>query len=219
MGAIGDVLLVLLTVVAVLVGLVVVMPLTFRVAGAADDDDGLSFKARAAWGFGLLAVHAGIDGLVLRAIGVPVWRFRFGAERAERAERKRQKKERAKPKKPKREPEGKRGLAWFLSRRHLIVTLVGRYLRTLHVRGEVAGVVGMANPDDTARLFQVLATMDAVLPEGVIAVEVDWVEEVVQLRARVGGWIWPPQIIVITAWLLLDRATWRALRAEQGGRS
>lgn len=210
---VGAVLLWVLIAVAAVAGLALLMPLTFRVAGAADDDDGLSWKARVAWGFGVVALHAGNDGGVLRLLGVPVWRF--DGERAKRREERRDKK-RKKPNKRAKPGERAeaRGLAWWLSRRHLLVTIIGRYLRALHVRGEVEGVVGLANPDDTARLYQVLAAIDVVLPEGVLAVEVDWVEEVVQLRGQVGGWIWPLQVVAITAWLFLDRATWRALKAR-----
>lgn len=217
-AVIGDVLLWIGIIVAAVVGLVLLMPLTFRAMGAANDDDGLAWSARVAWGFGLVTLRAGPAGLVLRVVGVPVRRFGGEAGRGEskpKKAKKAKKAERAKDAKPTSDgAAGERGLVWFLTRRHLIMTLVGRYLRALHVRGRIDGVVGMANPADTARLFQVLAAIDVVLPEGVLAVEVDWLEEVVQLEAKVSGWIWPLQVVAITAWLFMDRAAWRALKAE-----
>jgi hypothetical protein len=107
----------------------------------------------------------------------------------------------------------RRGIAWFLRNRRVLLAVLGRYVRALHLSGGVEGLVGLAEPDHTATLQRTLLVMESRLPEGFLAVEVDWVDEHVELDGRVGGWLWPLQIVGITLLLVLNRRTWRALRA------
>jgi len=209
-----DLLMVLLVTLGVIVGLVLLVPLSFGVEGAATDDR-LRGHARVAWGFGLLALRVDQDGATLRLVGLPIVRRRFGDPRPRRRKAQAQKKKKKTEAKNHGEPldRASRGLFWFLARRHLLTAIGRRYLKALHLRGGIDGVVGLASPEDTARLHQVLTLADRLLPEGALAIELDWVEEVVDLEARFGGWVWPLRIVGLTLWLWLDRKTWRALRA------
>ncbi|MCC6624254.1 MAG: hypothetical protein IT385_23585 [Deltaproteobacteria bacterium] len=203
-----DILVVILWIVGALIGLVLLVPISYRAEGVATDD-ALRGSAKVAWGFGVLALHASADGLALRLVGITLWRRRFGRPRRDEPRKDEPKKRKAV------EPKGRRGLRWLVARRRLLGAIAGRYVRALHLRMRLDGVVGLAGPDDTARLHQVLAVLDAVLPEGAIDVELDWVEEVVDLEAEIRGWVWPLQIVGITLWLRLDGKTWRALRAAK----
>ncbi|MFO0745991.1 MAG: hypothetical protein U1F43_09995 [Myxococcota bacterium] len=204
---------------AALLALLLVMPLRLRAEGAVDDE-GWDGSARIAWAFGFLSLHADVDGMAFRIIGIPIMRrswddaARRAAARKAKALSKPPKKKAAKPKPP-REPRARRGLRWFLSHRGLLAKVAGRYVRALHLRGGVDGVVGMPDPSQTASVFQVLAALDALLPDGMLDVQVDWVEEVLDLEGRLGAWLWPLEVVVISLALVLDRKTWRALRGTE----
>jgi hypothetical protein len=71
--------------------------------------------------------------------------------------------------------------------RRFLLAVMGRYVRALHLSGGVEGLVGLAEPDHTATLQRTLLVMESRLPEGFLAVEVDWVDEHVELDGRVGG--------------------------------
>jgi hypothetical protein len=205
----------LLVVVAGLLVLLLVMPLRFGARGAIDEADGLSWQGRVAWGFGLVTFRAVPDGMTLFILGIPIWRRRPGGRRR-KPERKKEKPD--KQRKP-RKPKSGRGLRWLLLRRRLLLAIAGRYLRALHLEGRIEGLVGLPDPDQTARLHQLLVALDAALPAGFLDIEVDWVEEVVALRGRLEGWVWPLQIAGITLALFLDAKTRRALRAPRAAAS
>lgn len=202
-----DVVLGLLVALGVVIALVLLVPLSARVEGAIGDDV-VDWSARVAWGLVLVVWRADGEGMVLRVLGVPLVRRRWGEARPERP-RRRRRTEAA------REPRRRRGVRWLLRRRRLLAALVRRYVRTLHPRGRVAGVIGLSEPEQTATLQLVLRALEERLPAGAIEVEVDWVDEVVDVHGRLGGWVWPLEVAALTTWLLvIDRRTWRALRAD-----
>lgn len=205
-----DILVALLVGLGLVLALLLVVPLSYRAVGAIADDDA-SGHVRVAWGWGVVALRADGDGLALRVLGLRVWRrsWRQVVERAARRGRREQDEGE--------EREGKRGrgLRWFLRKRRVLARIAGRYLRALHLRGEVSGVVGLAQPDATAALYQLLAVAEQVLPDGTLAVEIDWLEEVVELDLRIKGWLSPLQLVGLTLWLLIDGDGFRALRAVE----
>lgn len=196
--------------------LLIVMPLSVRAEGEVDSDtDSLWFALKVTWGLGLLAMQFSNDGGVVRICGIPVWRRALG-DLASDDGTSRKKKKRKKKKKDKKKDRGKgffERLAWVREHWAHIKHMVFAYLRALHPYGRVEGVVGLPDPSQTAWVHRVLVGLDAVLPDGTMQVRVDWVEELVWLRTRLGGWVWPPQLIGITLLFLLDRRTWRVLRS------
>ncbi len=213
----------LLVIVGALVALVLVMPLSFRAEGALEDDEEIGWHVRIAWGFGLVAVHLMPGDNTLRLCGLRIRRLALGADEDDDATRRRKADKRVRRAERRRkrraskaeleEPGRRRGVLWFFQNRSVLFAIVRRYLGALHLSGEVEGVVGLPSPEHNATLHQLLALADSRLPAGLIAVEVDWVEEVFALRAKVGGWIWPLQLAAITAWLFIDRKSWRAITA------
>lgn len=202
----------------VLLALVLLMPIRYRAEGVASDEE-LSWALRFGWAFGVLSLRFGPEGTTIRLVGLPIRRkqtrdepaeddAKAAARRARRSEKRREKKERARQR-----PKRRRGIAWFVANRRLLLAVLRRYLRALHLRGEIRGVVGLSDPDETASLQRFLVAADHVLPAGVMQIEVDWVEEVVDLRGRAGGWVWPLQVVAITLALFVNRSAWRALRA------
>ena len=203
MSVVVDILVVLAVAVAGIVALALLMPISYRAVAGLDESDGLSWHARVAWGFGLVSFGADGEGTVVRVCGLAVRRRAWGEGTGKRPRRARRPKPRAK---------GRRGLRWFWARRRTLGAIAWRYVRALHVRGRIEGVIGLPDPDQNAVLHQALVVVDRVLPEGVIAVEVEWVDEVVALEGRLGGWVWPLQVVAITVLVLVAPTTRRALR-------
>lgn len=217
---IGDVFLVIFAIIGGLVALVLVMPLSARAEAELDGDEGAGWRARIAWAFGVVSLHLDKHGTIVRVFGLRVARTRWvGETPAEReAKRTRAVKKAAKheAKKDTKEDSG-RGLFWFLASRRGLVAIVRRYLRALHLSGRVEGVIGLAQPDQTALLHQVLLLVERNVPTGLVAIDVDWVDELVELEGHVSGWVWLLEIVGITLWFFLHpkwRRVWRAPRAQ-----
>ncbi|TNF30257.1 MAG: hypothetical protein EP329_14010 [Deltaproteobacteria bacterium] len=215
MGVVADLLLVLLTVVGVLVLLVLVMPITLRARGVAEGTD-VALEVRGSWAFGALSVRWRMsDGAALHLFGLRVHRIRPDSpeERAEkrrkRAEKKARKAERARLKKKKK----KRGPGWTWRHRRTLWRAVLRVVRTLHIDGRVAGVVGMADPDHTAWLGVALDELAARLPDGALAVEVDYMDEVLAVGGHLQSRVWPIEVLVVLTAVRFGGEMRRALRA------
>ena len=67
-----DIALSVLLVLGCIVALVLVVPLSVPAEGAADDDDGAWWRVRVAWGFGLNALHANTNGILVQVCGLRV---------------------------------------------------------------------------------------------------------------------------------------------------
>lgn len=208
MSVVVDVLLVLLGVVACVVALALLVPVSYRAVVALGEDDGISWYARVAWGFGFLSFTADGDGTALRWCGLVVRRRPWGSSE-QRGERKRARPR--KEKRPRRTRRARRRLRWLWSQRRTLAAIVGRYLRALHLRGRVEGIVGLPDPEQTAVVHQALVIAERVLPEGTLAIEVDWVDERVELEGRLSGWVWPLQVVGITLVVLIAPQTRRAI--------
>ena len=216
---------ILLGIVALAV-LILAMPVHYGVEGAVDEDGGAWWRVRVRWAFGVLSGTVSGDGYAIRVVGVRVYRRPLivprTAEEIERARAKREEKEARRAEKLARKAEkrdaappraGKRGVRWFIREHRLLLRILLRYVRALHLSGRVEGVFGLDDPARMVHVHQLATLLHAKLPPGILAVELDWVEEIVALRARVGGWLVPLQLGVMTLWLWVNRRTWRALRA------
>ncbi|MCA9515753.1 MAG: hypothetical protein KC635_12475 [Myxococcales bacterium] len=216
---VGDVVLALLTAVGALVLVVLLVPISARARGVARETE-LALEAVVAWGFGVLAYRwQARQGGSFHVLGIRVWR-----SGAETAEAKRARREKAAARKAaraeKRAAKGKEkkggkrrspGRLWR-SRRALWRALL-RVLGALHVRGRVEGVVGLADPDDTMWIGLALGELEARLPEGVLAVDVDYTDEVLDLAGRLRSTVWPIEAVVVLLAVWARAEVRRALRA------
>lgn len=218
-----DILVWLLIALGILLGLLLIVPVQLRLAGEVDDEEGAWWHARFAWGFVLFAFEAGPEGGVVRLLGLRVWSGPLGSDEdpekkaakdAKREEKRAKKKAKKRDKRDKK-GQGERGLVWFLFRWRLLFWIFGRFVRAFHIHGRVQGVIGLPDPDQTAQVHRVLVAADAILPEGFVDVDVDWVDEIIALRGQMGAWVCPIQVLWIGATLLLSGETRRALRAPR----
>jgi len=217
MGVVGDILLVLLTIVGVLVLLVLVMPISVRASGAAADSE-LELELRGSWAFGLFAVRWRMfHGAAVYLFGARVARIRpdtpekKAETRRKRAEKKARKAERALRKRQK--PKKKRGPTWAWRHRRTLWRATLRVIRTLHIDGRVAGVVGMSDPDHTAWLGVAIDQLADRLPPGTIDVEVDYMDEVLAVGGHIQSRVWPIEVLVVLAAVRFGGEMRRALRA------
>jgi|GEM_PF-2252977 len=226
-----DILLWVLLILLALVALLVLMPISFAAVGELDDEEGAWYGLRGTWAFGLLGVQVSDGVIAFRLMGLTVWREPLRETDPDKREKKRLKKEARKARKAekdKKKAERKKakqsdddadstgkdgGVVRTLNRLRLFILLAGRAVHTLHLSGRVEGIVGLPDAHQTAQLHRSLLALETLLPEGLLGVDVDWVEEVLYLRARLGGWVWPAQVLWLLLTLYLDRETWRALRA------
>lgn len=194
------------------------LPFEAEAVGAVADDD-LDGRVRARFAWGLVSVRAetgrGVD------IGVLGWRFRPGADdprkRAKRAKKREERKERKARKRTekRRAPRRRRSRGDFWRARGAILRAGGRIVRTLHLRGHIAGTVGLDDPADTAALVGVVRAVAANQRLLEVRIEPDWVDETIRIhgrwtaRFRLAAFVW----VALTA--LLDPPIWRALRGRR----
>ncbi|PKN59478.1 MAG: hypothetical protein CVU56_00155 [Deltaproteobacteria bacterium HGW-Deltaproteobacteria-14] len=215
MAVVADILLALLTVVGALALLVLLMPLSVRARGAADGLD-LVFEVRGSWGFGFISVRwRAFEAATLHILGIRVARLRRATPEAREAKRQKAR-ERAeararKGKLPKKKKN--RGLFWSVRHRRTLWRAALRMVRTLHLEGRVAGVVGMPDPDETAWLGLALGELEARLPPGVLDVAVDYTDEVLAVGGHLRSRIWPAEVLVVLATVRFGGEMRRALRA------
>ena len=215
MEVVADILLFILTVVGVVALLVLLMPLSIGARGAAEGLD-MVLEVRGSWAFGLVSVRwRAFEAATLHVLGLRVARLRRASPEAREAKRQKAR-ERAeararKGKPPKRKKQ--RGFFWSLRHRRTLWRAALRMVRTLHLDGRVAGVVGMPDPDETAWLGLVLGELGARLPPGVLDVEVDYTDEVLAIGGHLRSRVWPAEVLVVLAAVRFGGEMRRALRA------
>lgn len=215
MAVVADILLFILTVVGVVVLLVLLMPISMRARGAAEGLD-MVLEVRGGWAFGLVSVRwRAFEAATLHVLGLRVARLRRASPEAREAKRQKAR-ERAEARARKGKPPKKkkqRGFFWSLRHRRTLWRAALRMVRTLHIDGRVAGVVGMPDPDETAWLGLVLGELGARLPAGVLDIEVDYTDEVLAIGGHLRSRVWPAEVLVVLAAVRFGGEMRRALRA------
>jgi hypothetical protein len=175
-GAMHTVLTILGASLAIPVGLAVVLllvPVHLHARGCLADER-LDAVASASWVFGtVLARLTPQEGLVIRALGLPVYRYHERIHEAERPTR------------------ATRASVVRWSPRK-VGRLLTRTLVSLRLRVKVAGRLGIGDPADTAVLFGGLAATRQLFPGlDTRGLAVDWIEPALDLGGSIEGWLWP----------------------------
>lgn len=213
MELLGHILLVLLIALGVLVGLIVVMPLSVQARGSVSASAlTATFGLKVRWAFGVLGLDLDPSGQVIRLFGLQVWR----SKSSEKAEKKDPKKGARKVAKVRRARKNRRsrnnGPLWFWQHRDELLQTLLRLLSTLHLRGRVEGLVGLEEPDDTIWLALAIHAVSDRLPEGTLALDVDYTDLALEVEGRLSAWAVPLHVAVVGLLLLIfDRTTRHAV--------
>jgi len=159
-------------------------------------------RLQASWAFGFISASwSTFAGGELRLCGIRLWRQgdESGEEEEEPGE------DGKKKKKKKKERKGSYGPRWALRHRETMLRILGRVLRALRIRLEVAGALGLGDPGDTAVVAAVLRQIHAALPGAELDIHVDYLEEVLVLHGRLSGRIWLAYLAGIALWELPRR--------------
>jgi len=204
---VASILLTLLAVVGVLLALLLLAPLSASAAADVDSDAfhghlGLRFR----WAFGLLGLDFELGrGGTLRVLGFPVKRLRRDTPSPDTRPPKKPRKHRTR--KPR-----KRGPRWAWRHRHVLWQAALRILATLHVRGHVRGVIGLAEPDETVWLGLALIQLEARLPVDTIDLDLDYTDAIVDVEGRLTSWIVPAHALLVALSVYFSPDLRRALR-------
>jgi hypothetical protein len=162
------------------------------------------------WAFGLLGIELRRGGAVLRVSGLRVMRVRARAGRPGRERRRTRPQKDGEGREARKNPAARlRAAAGSIGR---LLDMGGRLAGALHLRLQVQGRVGTADPVDTAAVAGLLRAIRA-LPGVELLVEVDWLDEVVELEAEGRARAWVPELLVVAGLLLLRRENRAAVRA------
>lgn len=197
MAIVGTILMWLLVGLSGLLLFLLCMPIQVAAYGEVDrwSADG---RAVASWAFGLIGVRANREkGAQFCLFGLPVARLSGGG--TDGRDKKRKKK--------KRQKRGKRGLRWGWGNRALFVRLV----RTLHIRGELSGVLGTGDPADTAQVASLLEPIVEGMPWFDADVQWDYLDEAFVLEGTVWARLWPIEPLLVLLGAMIRRKSRRAL--------
>lgn len=216
MELLGDIFLSLLVALGALLGLVLVMPLSVQAQGAVSASAfTATFGLKVRWAFGALGLDVDPSGQVFRLFGIKVWRSstRNKTEKKNPRERARQVR---KVRKVRRDRKKKRsrnnGPLWFWHHRDELLQTLLRLLSTLHLRGRVEGLVGLEEPDDTIWLALAIHAVSDRLPEGTLALDVDYADLTLEVEGRLSAWVVPLHVAAVgLALITLNRTTRHAV--------
>jgi hypothetical protein len=157
-----------------------------RVRLEGDEGDRLEGAFRVAWGGGLLAFTGSLEeGLWLRVLGLRLKRLRPAKDEPH------ERQEHAPPKKR----GGGRGGSWLWRHRAALLRAGRRLLRTLHLEGQLCGVVGLDDPADLAPVHGLLQALAAC---GLVAdVECDYLEARLDLAGELRLRAWPAETLAV----------------------
>lgn len=182
-----------LTVLAVLIGLLLFVPIGFVARGQVREGPPAAAIASLAawWGGGLVGVRVKSPGpLEVRVAGRTVAKVPLRDDDGT-------KKTRSRGKRPSND-------GWRPGWR-VILRIVRRAIRSLGLEARVRGRLGTGDPADTAQLYLALAALRRLAP-GVDASEltVDWLDAVADVEAAVEGHVWPVAALWIVGTELLS---------------
>lgn len=213
MELLGDILLSLLVALGALIGLVLVMPLSVQARGAVSASAlTATFGLKVRWAFGALGLDVDRSGQVFRLFGIKVWRSsnRNKTEKKNPRERARQVRRVRRDRKKKRARNN--GPLWFWHHRDELLKTLLRLLSTLHLRGRVEGLVGLEEPDDTIWLALAIHAVSDRLPEGTLALDVDYADLTLEVEGRLSAWVVPLHLAAVgLALITLNRTTRHAV--------
>lgn len=213
MELLGDILLSLLVALGALLGLVLVMPLSVQARGAVSASAlTATFGLKVRWAFGALGLDVDPSGHVFRLFGLKVWRSstRKKTEKKNPRERARQVRKVRRDRKNKRARNN--GPLWFWHHRDELLKTLLRLLSTLHLRGRVEGLVGLEEPDDTIWLALAIHAVSDRLPEGTLALDVDYADLTLEVEGRLSAWVVPLHLAAVgLALITLNRTTRHAV--------
>ncbi len=189
------------------------LPFEAEAAGAVAEDDGEvaaegRFRARFAWGLVAVAGRTG-EGLIFRLLG-----FRLRPEASAPTPEDEDEAPAAREKRKKRASRRRRRLRDFWRARGAAGRALTRFVRALHLEGELTGVVGLDDPADTATLVTLVNGLAAAQGALRVSVAPDWMGDSLALsgrlrtRFRLGAFLW----VALRA--LFDEGVWRALRGS-----
>jgi hypothetical protein len=176
---------------------VLLMPIQAQAEGRFVDGE-LDGRATLRWGFGAVTVRTERGDAEVRLFGVRVRRGPAAAA----AEKPRPRRERRR---------SRRGLGWAMRNRGVLFDILRRALRLLHLRARITGTVGLGDPADSAMLFLILGEIERGVPGLGLAIDRDYLDEVLDLDGTVRGWLWPVAVVAFGLGLLLRRRTRRVL--------
>lgn len=212
MELLGDIFLSLLVALGALLGLVLVMPLSVQARGAVSASAlTATFGLKVRWAFGALGFDVDPSGQVFRVFGLKVWR-----SSTRKKSEKKNPRERARQVRKVRDRKSKRarhnGPLWFWHHRDELLQTLLRLLSTLHLRGRVEGLVGLEEPDDTIWLALAIHAVSDRLPEGTLALDVDYADLTLEVEGRLSAWVVPLHLAAVgLALITLNRTTRHAV--------
>ena len=201
-----------------LLGVLVVVPLEVRVAGAVAEES-LEGRVVGRWGWGLIGVRAtSAGGAGLYLVGVRIWRFSLSRTPQEREKRRQEKRAKRESKREKRRAEaGERAsraarLGWVKAHRRWLWRVGVRAVSALRLRLRVQGTLGLDDPADTFTLFELLGELGR-LPGVELDLQRDYLDESLELDVELSGRVWLLAWVGVGLSMLVKPETWRALRA------
>lgn len=207
MSALGTVLVVLAWALGLLLLALVMLPWALVAeAGLRDVTPSGSVQLRWGWRLVTVQVHPN-EGLVVRLLGLAVYRRRWGSGRKDKAaaaEKKERKKKRTRYRK---------GLRWALQHRKALSEMLAQLVAACHPTGRLAGTVGLGDPAATAWATGLTAMLSSRCRGCELDLQWDWLDEVVDLELRAGGWLVPAHLLAIAVGWMVRGRTRRALFA------
>ncbi len=213
LGILMSIVLWLLAIVAGLLLLLFVVPFTL---GARGWVSGLSAAGDAAfrWGFGFLTLRISSEqGIEVRLFGLRVYRTTVAAMAGKEKDKEKDKEKESEKKRPKEKGGKKPGKGFRLTYVRRLVSMVVRVLKSVRLKGWVAGVIGIGDPAETAAVAAVLDQLNGRRGGFTMEVTPDWLDERVDLQGDVRLCFWLPRTALVCIWILLDRENRRVLRS------
>ncbi len=168
------------------------------------------------WGFGFLSMRVASEGDVeLRIVGLRVYsttvaELRERQESPEKAEKKAAKKAK---KAARRDAKKQRKGGFRLSHVRPLLGVVVRVLKSVRLRGWIAGMVGTGDPAETAAVAALLEQLNGQGGEFELMISPNWVDEVLDVQGDVRLGFWLPRMAQVAILILLDRESRTVLRS------
>ncbi len=192
--------------------LLLLVPTWIRASGSVNglEADG---EMTAGWGYFVVRVRASVEGgLVMRLLGIPVYRRTWAQLAKSKGASEVQEKANPKKKAPKADAPSSGaksapgpGLRGLFRVARVLWNAALRLLRTLHFSGWVRGQFGLDDPADTAQVALFLGAVRRIAPSANVQVTPNWMEEVLELEGEVSLVFWPIQTALVAGLIFINR--------------